>query len=189
MLSAPQPIARPSRPALPDPIPALAPRIGDMIRAHGHDEPRLCEAVARALTPVVANADWLWPCFRVPAAAGYRRERLFEAPDGRFSIGCFVWGPGQRTPIHDHRAWGVIGVAAGTLKAVTYFPTAAGGLAPGAIERVGAGECSWLHPAGGDIHQIGGADEATAISIHVYGCRFDEVCRRRYRPDGTELKP
>lgn len=170
-----------------NPLPAFAATVAAIIRNHGGDETATCTWVAAALQRVVQDPDWISPALRVPSPIGYRRERLYEAPDGSFSIGCFVWGPGQRTPIHDHRAWGVIGAAIGTLESVSFYPAAGGGLVPSPTELIAAGTCCWAHPAGGDIHRIGAAGTETAVSIHVYGDRFDTICRNRYLPDGTVL--
>jgi len=30
-----------------------------------------------------------------------------------FLVGSFVWMPGQRTPVHDHTVWGLVGVMRG----------------------------------------------------------------------------
>ncbi|HLY55226.1 MAG TPA: cysteine dioxygenase family protein [Stellaceae bacterium] len=170
-----------------DPVPALAATIAAIARAHRDDESALCVWVAGALTGAIRDPDWIPFGLRQPSPTGYRRERLYEAPDGSFSIGCFVWAPGQRTPIHDHRGWGVVGVAFGTLESVSFFRTEAGRLVPSVTDFIPAGSCDWAHPAGGDIHRIGAAGGETAISIHVYGTRFDSVCRHRYLPDGTIL--
>jgi predicted metal-dependent enzyme (double-stranded beta helix superfamily) len=169
------------------PLPALVATVAAITRTYEGDEVAICIRVAEALAGAARDPGWIGPALRVPSATTYRREKLYQAPDGSFSIGCFVWGPGQRTPIHDHRAWGVVAVAAGALESVAFFPTGSGRLVVGAAEILGTGTSSWLHPEGGDIHRIGAAGGETAISIHVYGCRIDAVCRRRYLPDGTVL--
>lgn len=166
-------------------ITALARGITDCVTDHGSNEAILCARVARILAEAVDDSGWLPRDLMRPAAASYRRELLYEAPDGSFSVGCFVWGIGQQTPIHDHRCWGVIGVAVGAIQSVSYFPTASGALVPGAVDVTSAGGCAWVHPEGGDIHRVGGSGDETAVSIHVYGARFARVCRNRYRLDGT----
>jgi 3-mercaptopropionate dioxygenase len=169
-----------------NPIPALAARVVAILNAYRENESALCSAVAVALAQAIGDAGWIPQALRVPAPTTYRRELLHEAGDGSFSIGCFVWGPGQRTPIHDHRCWGVIGGAVGMLEAVSFIPRA-GGFVLAPVERIRQGTCAWLHPADGDIHQVGAAEATTAVSIHVYGARLDTVCWRRYNPDGTVL--
>jgi predicted metal-dependent enzyme (double-stranded beta helix superfamily) len=169
------------------PIPALARRISAIVAAHGQDEAAICVWVSKALAEVVLNPDWIPYALRRPSAAGYRRELLHEAEDGSFSIGCFIWGPYQQTPIHDHRCWGVMGVAFGAVESVSFYPVQSGMLVPGPAEIVPAGFCAWVHPEGGDIHRVGAAGAETSISIHVYGTRFAKVCRNRYLPDGAIL--
>ena len=34
-------------------------------------------------------------------------------PMERFSVVSFVWAPGQKTPVHDHTVWGMVGVMRG----------------------------------------------------------------------------
>ena len=184
-----QPFVRPPQAGLPiaNPIPDLAAAMALIIRRLAHDEPQLCRAVAAALAPVIRSAAWLGPALRRPRPDSYRRHCLHEAPDGAFSIGCFVWGPGQRTPIHDHRAWGVIGTAIGEIECTGFVAGPGGLLVASPPEFLAEGACAWIHPAGGDIHRVGAAGGTAALSIHVYGCRFDEVCRQRYAPDGTVL--
>jgi predicted metal-dependent enzyme (double-stranded beta helix superfamily) len=179
------PVRRPAR----SPIPALAQSVSAIVARHGSDEAAICTLVARALSGVVEDADWLPGTLRAPHPGSYRRELLYEAPDRSFSIGCFVWGAGQHTPIHDHRAWCVMGVAVGAVGAVSFYPLQSGMLVPGQVEEVPAGACSWVHPEGGDIHRVGALGAETSVSIHVYGSRFSAVCRNRYHPDGSILKP
>jgi hypothetical protein len=46
---------------------------------------------------------------------------------------------------------------------------------------VPAGLTAWLSPAYGDIHRIANrAKRTTALSLHVYGAPFAEICRTRY---------
>jgi predicted metal-dependent enzyme (double-stranded beta helix superfamily) len=59
---------------------------------------------------------------------GYRREVLYEAEDGAFYVGCFIWGAGQATPIHDHRSWSVLGVFSGTMQSENFVMSASGRL-------------------------------------------------------------
>jgi predicted metal-dependent enzyme (double-stranded beta helix superfamily) len=166
-------------------IAALARDISGCVTDYGWNEDVLCAQVAQILADCVEASDWLPRELLRPSAQSYRRELLYEAPDGSFSIGCFVWGIGQQTPIHDHRCWCVMGVASGAVQSVSYFPVASGALVPGSVDVTSAGNCAWLHPEGGDIHRVGAAGDETAVSVHVYGARFGRVSRNRYRPDGT----
>jgi predicted metal-dependent enzyme (double-stranded beta helix superfamily) len=141
----------------------------------------ICREVATDLAPLLRNPAWLPAAFTVPDPSGYRRELLHEEEDGAFSIGCFVWGAGQATPIHDHRCWGVAGVLVGTLREESFVLNAAGALEKtGADAILRAGDTSDITPTPGDIHRVGAATDDVSISIHVYGERFANVCRTRY---------
>jgi len=171
---------------------SLITRLRASIRVAAPRLDAICREVATDLAPVLRNPAWLPAAYTVPDPSGYRRELLHEEEDGAFSIGCFVWGAGQATPIHDHRCWGVAGVLVGALREESFVRDAAGALAKtGADVILRAGDTSDITPAGdemgsggapkpGDIHRVGAATDAVSISIHVYGARFANVCRTRY---------
>jgi predicted metal-dependent enzyme (double-stranded beta helix superfamily) len=167
------------------PVPLLVRRIERLVAAYRLDEDALCAQVAGVLGELVDAPDWLPRELLRATPNTYRRELLHEAEDGSFSIGCFVWGPGQQTPIHDHRCWCVMGVAVGAVESVSFYPMQSGALVPGPVDETPAGQCAWIHPEGGDIHRVGAAGQTMAVSLHVYGARFSRVCRNRYLSDGT----
>ena len=143
------------------------------------DDKRDLGAIAAALERLVADDLWLPADLRLPWPGGYRREPLFEAEDGRLSVGCFVWGPGQATPIHDHKCWGVMAVLSGCLRLESFTLDENGLLITGDTRNLTPGQSSWVDPADGDIHRVGSVG-GTAISIHVYGTRFADVSRTQY---------
>ena len=152
-------------------------------------DPVRCPIVARRLI------NLLWPGW-LPAEAkaygkeSYGRHLLHEDPAGRFSIGSFVWRPGEATPIHDHHCWGVVGVAQGRLVSQDFQASADGrsGLRHVTSVIVPTGHTTWLSPGTGDIHKLVNPASTTAISIHVYGAAFSAVCRNRYEgPADTDV--
>lgn len=68
------------------------------------------QAIGLRLAALLAQEGWLAPEHRVPDRHGYRQNLLFVSPDRQLSIVALVWLPGQRTPIHDHVSWCVVGV-------------------------------------------------------------------------------
>lgn len=70
-------------------------------------------AARPVLATLVAVDDWLPDAYAVPDSQYYRQYLLHCDPLERFSVVSFVWGPGQRTPIHDHTVWGLIGMLRG----------------------------------------------------------------------------
>ena len=90
--------------------------IRDMTRLaerHGADEPRMLDEGEKLLRALIAQDDWLPDEFARPSTEGYRQYLLHCDPMERFSVVSFVWMPGQRTPIHDHTVWGLVGVMRG----------------------------------------------------------------------------
>ncbi|MNL48379.1 Cysteine dioxygenase type I [compost metagenome] len=109
---------------------------------------------------------------------------------GRFSIVSFVWGPGQRTPIHDHTVWGLIGMLRGAEYSQPYQIDAEGRPQPhGAATRLEPGHVEAVSPTVGDIHRVHNAyEDRVSISIHVYGANIGAV-RRHVYPEAGGRKP
>src|SRR3546814_8616135 len=79
----------------------------------GQAEAGVLAAVGSAMQRLVGEDGWLDPSCAVPHPQHYQQYLLHLAPGVRFSVLSFVWGPGQRTPIHDHTFWAVIGMLRG----------------------------------------------------------------------------
>lgn len=142
----------------------------------------LHRAATVALGDLLRDTGWLTPAMKAVDAAGYRRQLLYQAPDGAFSIGCFAWDRGQRTPIHDHRCWGLTGVVQGSLLEET-FTLAGGRLKAGPARVIARGHSAWSRPEGDDIHRVGAAGGLPALSLHLYGAAFDRVCRTMWEEE------
>ena len=66
----------------------------------------------------------------------------------------FVWLPGQRTPIHDHTVWGLVGVMRGEEQCDEYADPGqvAGPPRPAGTHRVKPGDVDRVSPRIGDVH-------------------------------------
>ncbi|WP_192872977.1 cysteine dioxygenase [Pseudomonas syringae] len=153
------------------------PHEGDLLRRGG-----------KLLAQLVSHDDWLAEEFAVPDANRYQQFLLHVDPQQRFSVVSFVWGPGQRTPIHDHRVWGLIGMLRGAEDSQGYLRNAQGRLeTSGAAIRLQPGQVEALSPHSNDVHQVSNAfSDQVSISIHVYGADIGTVKRAVYDLDGTE---
>lgn len=140
------------------------------------------------LADLVAEDDWLPSEYAIPDPDRYQQYLLYADPRQRFSVVSFVWGPGQSTPIHDHRVWGLIGMLRGAEYSQGYVRDANGSLQPdGAPIRLDPGHVESLSTSTNDIHQVHNAyTDQVSISIHVYGANIGAVSRAVYTPDGTE---
>jgi len=123
-----------------------------------------------------------------PDPARYQQYLLHCDSRQRFSIVSFVWGPGQQTPIHDHRVWGLIGMLRGAEYSQGFARSEHGALLPaGEPVRLDPGHVEAVSPRIGDVHQVSNAfDDRVSISIHVYGANIGAVSRAVYSPDGSE---
>lgn len=153
-----------------------------------HDEPRLITDGLRLLSKLVRQDDWLPAPYAEADATRYRQYLLHCDPLGRFSLLSFVWGPGQCTPVHDHRVWGLIGVLRGAEIAHGFIRQVDGSLLAGAANRLEAGEVTAVSPSLGDIHRVSNAFcDRNSISIHVYGANIGTQIRSTYDIEtGTE---
>lgn len=151
------------------------------------DERSLLEEGSAALGRLVAHDDWLPDGYAAPDPHRYRQYLLHCDSRERFSVVSFVWGPGQATPIHDHRVWGLVGMLRGAELSERFARYPDGGLhAVGAIERLEAGEVEAVSPSVGDIHRVSNAfDDRVSISIHLYGSNIGAVERATYDAAGT----
>ncbi len=146
---------------------------------------RLAEG-ARVLADLVAHDDWLPEQFARPDPARYRQYLLYCDRRERFSIVSFVWGPGQATPIHDHRTWGLVGMLRGAELVEDWQLGRAGLEQIGSARRLEPGRVEVIDPAVSEIHRVANAfADRVSISIHVYGGNIGMIERSTYALDGT----
>jgi len=162
--------------------------VGAMTDLAGHIPPgiQLMQAAQPLLADLISVDDWLPDSCTVPHPQLYRQYLLHCDPAERFSLVSFVWGPGQKTPIHDHTVWGLIGMLRGAEISTPYSRTSSGSLAvAGKPARLDPGEIDGVAPEIGDIHQVFNAfDDQVSISIHLYGGNIGATRRHVYEPTG-----
>jgi 3-mercaptopropionate dioxygenase len=140
-------------------------------------------AAKALLADLVAQDDWLPEDYARPHPEYYAQYLLHADPLGRFSLVSFVWGPGQRTPVHDHRVWGLVGVLRGIEISTSYRMSQDGTLEAQAEQRLEAGSIVALSPTLGDIHSVENAyDDRVSISVHLYGGNIGAIHRAVYEP-------
>ncbi|MET0241149.1 MAG: cysteine dioxygenase [Sphingobium sp.] len=151
-------------------------------------EESIIQSGSALLARLVARDGWLPPQFAEPSPERYRQYLLHCDSRERFSVVAFVWGPGQSTPIHDHRVWGLIGVLRGTERVERFERTHDGALRQvGPVGYLYEGEVDAVSPRVGDIHRVSnGQADAPSVSIHVYGGNIGAVERATYDADGRE---
>jgi predicted metal-dependent enzyme (double-stranded beta helix superfamily) len=127
--------------------------------------------------------------FYEPLEECYARRLLHRDVDLGYTAVVMTWGPGQKTPLHDHAGiWCVEGVVEGTMHVTRYrLVDQQGDLCRfQEMERVRAGvgsSGSLLPPF--EYHVLANAHpDRTSITLHVYGGEMDHCCIYRPREDG-----
>lgn len=153
------------------------------------DEATILDQGRALLAALVAEDDWLPEAYAQPHPQHYQQHLLYADPLDRLSIVSFVWGPGQQTPVHDHRVWGLVGVLRGAELARNYTTAADGTLVETPVERLERGAVAAVSPSIGDIHRISNAyDDRVSISIHVYGGNIGTIRRAVIDPANGATK-
>jgi predicted metal-dependent enzyme (double-stranded beta helix superfamily) len=158
--------------------------IQDMTRVvESHPTEKAVLTAARPLlADLVAHDDWLPDAFAVPNPSRYQQYLLYCDPFERFSLVSFVWGPGQKTPVHDHTVWGMVGILRGSERCEEYA------LRDGALAITGdhvcrPGEVDLVSPTLGDIHVVSNCEKDRAsVSIHCYGGNIGAIRRHVFDP-------
>lgn len=152
------------------------------------DDSDLLTRGQQLLAELVAHDDWLPNDLAQPDPRRYQQYLLHCDSRQRFSVVSFVWGPGQQTPVHDHRVWGLIGMLRGAELAQGFVRDGRGALSPqGPAVRLLPGQVEAVLPGVSDIHQVSNAfADQVSISIHVYGGNIGAIKRAVYAEDGSE---
>jgi predicted metal-dependent enzyme (double-stranded beta helix superfamily) len=113
---------------------------------------------------------------------------LCRADDGSLSLFSLVVPPGAETPVHDHLAWGLVGLYRGTQDEEIYIQR------DGALELVERrslerGDFYVLIPPRDDIHRVRTTSEETSVSIHLLTNDTGCVWRHAYDTETGEPRP
>jgi predicted metal-dependent enzyme (double-stranded beta helix superfamily) len=108
---------------------------------------------------------------------------LYADPLDRFSVVSFVWGPGQKTPLHNHTVWGMIGQLRGQERSADYYRQPDGSYQADESFICNPGQVATVSPNTHDIHVVENAlSDQTSISIHVYGGNIGRIERAVFDP-------
>lgn len=163
----------------------------EVVERNGANEAQVLAEGRKLLGELVSKDDWLPSQYAQPHPQYYQQYLLHADPQDRFSVVSFVWGPGQKTPIHNHTVWALIGMLRGSERAENFSLGEDGAemralgvdvLEPGVVES--------LSPSTGDIHRVSNMyDDRVSISIHVYGGNIGRISRHVFDPVTSALKP
>lgn len=151
-------------------------------------EPEILGEGSQLLKELIAADDWLPDRYAQASKSGYQQYLLHADSQERFSVVSFVWGPGQKSPIHDHTVWGIVGILRGAELEQSYTRASDGRLVEhGVPEHLAQGEVTVVSPSVGDFHQVSNAlADQPSVSIHVYGANIGAVQRSMYELSGAQ---
>jgi predicted metal-dependent enzyme (double-stranded beta helix superfamily) len=152
------------------------------------------EALRPAFSKLLAADGWLpdeysQPDFTSNMGGGIGQYALYRAEDGSLCLFSLVIPAGAQTPIHDHLAWGLIGVYRGVQDETVYRRLDDGRdesratLEVARQQTVKHGEFYTLLPPLDDIHYVKTASDTPSISIHLLA--NDTACVTRHRFDAA----
>ncbi len=154
------------------------------VEQQGNAEEAILSPARDLLSGLIAHDDWLPDVFAASDPGRYRQYLLYCDPLERFTLVSFVWGPGQRTPVHDHLMWGLVGMLRGAEDAVSYTrPSSGQALVAGEASRLLPGMVEAVSPRIGDIHTVSNVlTDRPSVSIHLYGGNIGTVHRHSFNP-------
>jgi predicted metal-dependent enzyme (double-stranded beta helix superfamily) len=144
------------------------------------DESRLLPRGRDLLGELITDDDWLADEYAAARPDRYAQYLLHCDPLERFSMVSFVWGPGQRTPVHNHTVWGLVGVLRGTEQSEPYELCDGVPYQAGETLVMTRGEIDAVSPALGDWHRVTNSSDRVSISIHVYGGNVGALHRLKF---------
>ena len=152
------------------------------------------EQLRPAFAELLADHAWLPDEFQPPISesgmgGGIATWLLFRSVAGDLSLSALVVPPGAATPIHDHLAWGMVGLYAGEQDEEVFQHHAAGD--HGSLElteqnHLKPGNFYVLLPPDGDIHRVLTTSDQPSVSLHLLGNDIGCTTRHTYsREDGS----
>lgn len=156
-------------------------------------------ALKPAFSELLAADGWLpdeyaRPDLKSGMGGGIGQYALYRADDGSLCLFSLVIPSGAETPVHDHLAWGLIGVYRGRQDETVYRRLDDGrdeshaDLAVARRQTVEAGEFYALLPPIDDIHYVKTVSGTPSISIHLLANDTACVWRHRYEPETGVVK-
>jgi predicted metal-dependent enzyme (double-stranded beta helix superfamily) len=168
-----------------------------------HERTSDVEEILAAIRPhfveLMADQDWLPQQYQETSensgmGGGIGMWLLYRAGDGSLAFSSLVVPPGAETPVHDHLAWGLVGLYRGQQDEVVYKRTDDGSdderavldvLEENALEP---GEFYELLPWN-DIHRVKTRSDFTSVSLHLLGNDQGCVLRHRFYPEEEKVEP
>jgi 3-mercaptopropionate dioxygenase len=150
-----------------------------------------CERIRPRFAELLADPGWLPAEYQADApesgmGGGIGQWLLYHAEDGSLSLFSLVVPPGSETPIHDHLAWGLVGLYRGAQDEEIYANDG-GALELSERRSLRQGDFYALLPPRDDIHRVRTTSDEQSVSIHLL--TNDTGCVWRHSYDSGKPEP
>jgi 3-mercaptopropionate dioxygenase len=152
-----------------------------------------CESIRPLFTELLRHRDWLPEQFQrdVPDSGmggGIGQWLLFRAADRSLCLFSLVVPSGSKTPIHDHLAWGLVGLYRGNQDEEFYVPRE-NGIDLARRRPLQPGDHYVLLPPVDDVHCVRTTSDTTSVSIHLLANDTGCTDRHTFDPETGAAKP
>ena len=152
-----------------------------------------CDTLRPRFAELLADPAWLPTEYQSPdpgsgMGGGIGQWLLYRAEDRSLSLFALVVPPRSETPIHDHLAWGLVGLYRGEQDEEIYTRQ------DGALQLVerrslASGDFYALIPPHDDIHRVRTTSAEASVSIHLLTNDTGCVWRHSFDADSGEARP
>lgn len=164
------------------------------------DNAERVEALKPAFARLLAADGWLPESCAVPdeksrMGDGIGQYALYRAEDGSLCLFSLVVPADAATPVHDHLAWGLVGVYRGEQDETVYrrlddgSDPARAQLEVAKRQALKPGDCYPLIPPTDDIHYVKTISKTASISIHLLANDTACVWRHKFDPGLGTVTP
>jgi predicted metal-dependent enzyme (double-stranded beta helix superfamily) len=158
--------------------------------AQARDPQDACDRIRPSFATLLADPAWLPEAFSQPnpesgMGGGIGQWLLFRAGDRSLTLFSLIVPPGSETPVHDHLAWGLVGLYRGT-QDEEIFDAA---LTLTERRALSPGDFYALLPPRDDIHRVRTTSPETSVSIHLLTNDTGCVWRHTFDPQAKTSAP
>lgn len=171
------------------------------IRATARDPGEAIGQIRPRFAALLNDRGWLPGEFQEPpeGESGMGRKigmwLLFRAGDGSLAFSSLVLPPGMQTPVHDHLAWGLVGLYRGEQAEQVFARRDDHHHDEGHAELAVVQE-NLLRPGDfydllpdNDIHRVRTTSEVTSVSLHLLSNDNGCIWRHRFDPEANRIEP
>jgi len=152
------------------------------------------EAIRPRFAELLADQSWLPDDLAAPVpgsgmGGGIGQWLLYRAEDESLSLFALVVPSSSSTPVHDHLAWGLVGLYRGTQDEEIFAATDAGGIDLREARALNPGDFYALVPPRDDIHRVRTTSAEASVSIHLLTNDTGCIWRHSYDPESGARAP